>query len=95
MSEVVLKNAELITLRGSLTSMNVSEVQEDIEMELHYAPKIILDLTQLNKLDIAGVFMLMIVKQKAKTNGKKILILNSCNEIVTQAIKKIGDEEYY
>jgi anti-anti-sigma regulatory factor len=58
MCEVAISKDELVVLKGSLTSINVSEVQEYLEMALYLTPKITLDITELNKLDVAGVFML-------------------------------------
>ncbi len=90
MTETVINNDKLVVLNGCLTSRNVSEIQEDVEIALYDTTRLILNITDLEKLDISGVYMLLIVKKKAETFGKEILILNNHNEIVTKAIKNSG-----
>ena len=90
MTESLINNDKLVELNGYLTSINVSEVQKDLEMALSQISKLTIDITGLIKLDVVGVFMLLILKNKAITNGKNIVILNNGNEVVTQAIKNSG-----
>ncbi len=90
MSELIKSKEEIIVLKTNLTSVNVSKVQEDIEWALNNTRELTIDLTYLKKLDLVGVFMLLILKKKAITDGKQLLILNHGNETVTQSIKDSG-----
>lgn len=90
MIEHINTKEEVIVLKGNLTSENVSEVQENFEWALNHTSKLTIDLTHLHKLDVVGVFMLLILKKNAKTVGKKILILNHGNKIITQSVKISG-----
>jgi len=90
MKELINIIEEQIVLEGNLTSENVSEIQEDLEWALNHTSKLTIDLTYLNMLDVVGVFMLLIIKKKAKAKGKIIQILNYGNEHVTHSIKLSG-----
>jgi len=90
MTEFINNTEEQIILEGKLNSENVSEIQEDLEWALNHNFKLTIDLTYLDMLDVVGVFMLLIIKKKAKSKGKIIEILNYGNEHVTQSIQLSG-----
>ncbi len=90
MSEIIISKEKLIMLKGNLTSANASEIQEDLEWELDHTRELTIDLTDLNKLDVVGVFMLLILKKKAITAGKKIMIINHDNKVVNKSILNSG-----
>lgn len=90
MHDTILKEDKLVVVTGKLTSENVSEVQENLDKALYQTTKLILDISELKKLDVIGVYMLLILKKKAEMFGKQIVILNIDNEIVSEAVINSG-----
>jgi len=90
MYDTILIEDKLVVVTGNLTSENVSEVQENLDKALYQTTKLILDISELKKLDVIGVYMLLILKKKAEMFGKQIVILNIDNEIVSEAIISSG-----
>ncbi|RKS45182.1 STAS domain-containing protein [Gillisia mitskevichiae] len=90
MQDTILKEDKLVVVTGKLISENVSEVQENLDKALYQTTKLILDISELKKLDVIGVYMLLILKKKAEMFGKQIVILNKDNEIVSEAVINSG-----
>ncbi|MBK5213836.1 MAG: STAS domain-containing protein [Flavobacteriaceae bacterium] len=72
----------LLRLEGRLYSGNLSEVQFEIESALDRTQSLIVDLDPLEKIDVAGAYMLYIASEKARENNKEIILFCRNNEIV-------------
>jgi ABC-type transporter Mla MlaB component len=66
------KEVNIIKLRGNLESRNVSEIEDQLEESLSKNENVLIDLDDLEKLDIAGVFMLLMLKKRAMKECKKV-----------------------
>jgi len=73
----------IVELKGQITYANSFEIQLDLEMVLYHFETLILDLSALEYLDEAGVKLLLNLKQKARLNGKEVIILSGEDEVIT------------
>jgi anti-anti-sigma regulatory factor len=69
------KEVNVIKLRGNLEARNVSEIEDLLEESLLESESLLVDLNELDKLDIAGVFMLLILKKRAIKECKQVSFL--------------------
>ena len=75
-------NNHLFRLEGRLYSGNLSEIQFKIESALDRTQSLIVDLDPLERIDVAGAYMLYIASEKARENNKEIILFCKENEIV-------------
>ncbi|RKS53936.1 anti-anti-sigma factor [Gillisia mitskevichiae] len=77
----------IVELKGQITYANSFEIQLDLEMVLYHFETLILDLSDLKYLDKAGVKLLSGLKQKARLNGKEVIIFSDQEEVLLLNIR--------
>lgn len=81
---------------GKLTEENIAEVQNHLNEFLYQRNYLILDITDIEQLDMPGIYMLFNFRHKAKKLSKKVsIILNSTsnlNDVINNSgLKEILD----
>ena len=61
-----------IIINGSLTAENVSEIQDHLSLCIPGRDDVKIELTELERIDAAGAYMLLIIKLKSLGFGQKI-----------------------
>ena len=85
-----LNNTRNLQIKGRLYSGNVSETQEKLEYALEVFNTIEINLSEIEVVDIAGVFMLYLMLCKAKEKNKKIVFTGLDNPILHNALYIAG-----
>ncbi|MCG2419856.1 STAS domain-containing protein [Aequorivita sp. F47161] len=83
-----------LSLEGKLYSGNLSEVQYRIESALDNTSSLIVDLDLLEKLDIAGAYMLYLTTETARENNKEIILFCRKNNMVKRIFTYVGIRYY-
>ncbi|SDR77055.1 STAS domain-containing protein [Gramella sp. MAR_2010_147] len=84
------ENNDVIRLRGRLDEKNVSEVEKQLQEILKSKENLILDLNDLEVLDVSGIFMLFVLKQKAKNQRKDVTFLLENSKVISGNILGIS-----
>jgi len=88
--EAVALNKRVFEIPEKLYSGNVSEIQKQIEYNLLKFKSIIIKITNLKEVDIAGVFMLYLVLQFAKNKQLEVSFLGLDNRVFNCGLSLCG-----
>lgn len=89
MTHINLHN-QILSIDGYITCENGEDIQQLILEILEFSDHIILDISSITGFDIAGVFMLYLLQEKAYAMHKKVIIKGMENPIVQNAFLSIG-----
>ncbi|MEC7784066.1 STAS domain-containing protein [Leeuwenhoekiella palythoae] len=77
-----------IEINETIDCINVSEMQRKIEFELNEYKTIIISLKKLKRIDLSGLYMIYLLKQKSPANT--IILEGLENSAFLKAIEKTG-----
>ncbi len=87
---VITYNKQVLELEGKLYSGNVTETQMQIECALDRTSFLILNLSTLSTIDVAGAFMLYLLIIRAEEKSKQIVLVGYENEKIKEAFYLAG-----
>lgn len=77
-------------IKGRLYSGNVTETQKILEYDLLRFRSLIIVISNIQEIDMSGVFMLYFLKRKAKEKGLVVDFIGLENEVFKSALKFLG-----
>lgn len=87
---IQFKSNQFAQLDGRLYSGNISEIQGKIMTALDVTESLTIDLNPLQRIDVAGVYMLYLTTKKADENNKEIILFCTENEFVKFLFSLLG-----
>ena len=88
----------IVTISGEIDGMNVNEVEQALREASDKAPKMLLDLTDLEYISSAGLRVLLLIRKLTEGRGHKLSLRNVSDDVmeiltVTGFVKLLTIEE--
>ena len=87
---VITYNEQVLELEGKLYSGNVTETQMQIEFALDRTSFLILNLSPLSTIDVAGAFMIYLLTKRAEEKSKQIILVGCESEKIKETFCLAG-----
>lgn len=83
-------NKPVLEIRGAISNVNASDLQALIEKSLDAVTRLVINLKHISHLDLAGVFMLHLIQERALKKSKLIVLQGLDNIAVQNAFRDAG-----